>query len=657
MDNNASINFDEAKDEASVDSINFQEHADDTIDFAGITIEDSVDFGSPDQLDETAAVDFDHANNDTAIDFGSSDQTPFVDDTSKDIEDFDNANNNSTVDFGSHQAAPPIVFDDQMTDVDFDHANEMSALQKSEALDALVKFLSVAKGTQQSTNQYTNEELHRFLVGNEELANDIHLSNITLQTLDALLDLLFPNDPPHSLFRKLEEYLQSKMGDDETTTTKNIFEQIGQTVSRVIKDKKPSKRIPLMSLVVKNATKVQAENALNTKISNREWSNANSHYMYPGPGEPLPEQIARIRRKRVRDEVITDFVEWLYASDLLESLSFGQKVVKFSNGFHFAIESIKRTDSYAAIIRRYARKWMAENSADDGEEDKELCCKINREGKRCSREEDHDGSCNFASERIQHNNKEKDSDECGKRCTKSEMPCFKKKNHDGKHAYTPDDKLSPSTIARILSTLTNGEIKSLAGLDNIDVIKGHDNFESMREMVKKLVYIGRMDAGGQCELADLIESKIDESEAFHKMIFPQHLGKPGSKHKCTCIQCGLSHGEKDIINCPLHGAHSPPCKECQLSFTMIGDLYDLHEEVYQKLRKNGTFITEPCLEDDLDTWKSDIKRYHTYLLDYRSHIVHKEDEGIFDAKFYRDLGEDECIAIFDYKVSCCSSFL
>jgi hypothetical protein len=79
---------------------------------------------------------------------------------------------------------------------------------------------------------------------------------------------------------------------------------------------------------------------------------------------------------------------------------------------------------------------------------------------------------------------------------KSDMPCFKKKNHDGKHAYTPDDKLSPSTIARILSNLTNGEIKSLAGLDNIDVIKGHDNFESMREMVKKLVYIGRMDAGG-----------------------------------------------------------------------------------------------------------------------------------------------------------------
>ncbi len=84
------------------------------------------------------------------------------------------------------------------------------------------------------------------------------------------------------------------------------------------------------------------------------------HYVYPGPGEPVPEKATRLFRKKVRDEVVSEFIEWLYASDLLESLSFGQKVVKISNGFHFAIESMKRTDSFAAIIRKYAQMWMSE---------------------------------------------------------------------------------------------------------------------------------------------------------------------------------------------------------------------------------------------------------------------------------------------------------
>ena len=37
-----------------------------------------------------------------------------------------------------------------------------------------------------------------------------------------------------------------------------------------------------------------------------------------------------------------DFIEWLYAADLLQSLSYGHKVLKYSNGVHVAIESVKR---------------------------------------------------------------------------------------------------------------------------------------------------------------------------------------------------------------------------------------------------------------------------------------------------------------------------
>ena len=679
------INFDEANDEATVGSIDFNEDTvsiefppEETVDYAGTNdTNDTVNFGS----DQAPIVDATFVQEkEVHIDFGidkpiADNTAPSIDfdqhqkDLTLDSKAYDYEEVNQTASFGPDATFPALknneavdlsldskAYDNEEVDQTASFGPDVTflALKRNEAIEALVKFLSA---TSKVSKDGTDEELYEFLMSNKELdKNDnLRLSNITLQSLDALLELLFSDDLPFSVFESLEDHLQSKLGNDDATKNP-LFYRIGQSLINVIKDKKPSKRVPLISLVVKNATREEAQKALNTKITKREWSNANTHFMYPGPGEPLPEQIACIRRKRVRDDTITDFVEWLYASDLLESLSFGQKVVKFSNGFHFAIESIKRTDSFAAIIRRYARKWMIENADANevmGSEGSEVCCNINSEGKRCSREEDHDGSCNFASERS---NKEVESDECGARCKKSDAPCFKKKNHEGNHAYTPENKLSPSTIARILATLTNGEIKSLAGLDNIDVIKGHDNFENMREMVKKLVYIGRMDAGSPCKEADLLLENIDASEKFHKLIFPQHLGKPGSKHKCTCIQCGLSHDRKDPIKCPIHGDHSPPCKDCQLSFSMIGDLYDFHEVVFQKLKKNGTFIVEPCLEDDLDTWRDSIKRYHTYLLDYRSHIVHKEDEGIFDANHYRDLDEDECIIIFDYKVSWHSSY-
>ncbi len=52
------------------------------------------------------------------------------------------------------------------------------------------------------------------------------------------------------------------------------------------------------------------------------------------------KQIARIRQERVRDEVITDFDEWLYASDLLESLSFGQKLLNIVMDFTLLLNQL-----------------------------------------------------------------------------------------------------------------------------------------------------------------------------------------------------------------------------------------------------------------------------------------------------------------------------
>ena len=513
----------------------------------------------------------------------------------------------------------------------------------SEKIDMFADYLSQAN-VDGIDNQVISDLRQRKL-------KDKELARVVSDTLGSLLDTFFqeadcgPSDAVHQVV----DLLLAKSGQ----TSKNIIcGCIGRAVLRVMKGMRPADRTPMMSLAVRNATREEMESLIGESISHREWRNANIHFIYPGPGKPVPERAKRIRRKRVRDEVISEFVEWLYASDLLESLSFGQKVVKFSNGFHFAIESIKRKESYAATIRKYAEKWMAEAVSDvDVDVDVDgICRNTNDNGVRCCRDIDHKGSCVFLPGEEPCSMVDSSSTDkiCGAKCRKSGAQCIKREGHAGRHQFTPEGKLSPSTIASILQTLTNGEIKSLAGLDNIDVIKGHENFEHMRSMVQKLAQVGRMNITGKCKEVETMIGKIDRAEKFHKYGFPQHLG--GSTHKCACFHCGLSRDVVDPISCPLNCEHLPPCKECQNTFQVIADLEDFHQKVSNKLDKDKIFAAEPCLQDDMDTWGEDIKRYHQYLLDYRAHIVHKEDETISDTQRYRNLAEDECIVILDYKV-------
>ena len=55
--------------------------------------------------------------------------------------------------------------------------------------------------------------------------------------------------------------------------------------------------------------------------------------------------------------MITDFIEWLNASDLLQSLSYGHKVVKYCNGYHVPIEAVKQNRSTSTIIQQCIEFW------------------------------------------------------------------------------------------------------------------------------------------------------------------------------------------------------------------------------------------------------------------------------------------------------------
>lgn len=74
---------------------------------------------------------------------------------------------------------------------------------------------------------------------------------------------------------------------------------------------------------------------------------------------------------------------------------------------------------------------------------------------------------------------------------------------------------------RILLGLTSGDIKSQTGLDNIDVIKGHENFENIQLMVDELTAI----CGGENAktTGENLKKKIDASQEFHKVNFIRHL--------------------------------------------------------------------------------------------------------------------------------------
>ena len=78
------------------------------------------------------------------------------------------------------------------------------------------------------------------------------------------------------------------------------------------------------------------------------------------------------RRQRVQEKSIQDFVEWLNAVGLLQNIAFGEKVVQFNNGFHVAIESVKRTQSVQNIVRYYYRRFLVKGSDENssGEYDK-----------------------------------------------------------------------------------------------------------------------------------------------------------------------------------------------------------------------------------------------------------------------------------------------
>lgn len=210
--------------------------------------------------------------------------------------------------------------------------------------------------------------------------------------------------------------------------------------------------------------------------------------------------------------------------------------------------------------------------------------------------------------------------------------------------------LSPSTITKVLHELTSGEIRSRAGLDNTDVIKGFYNFENMRSLVDTLRKFAPTSQYSDEDFDDLL-ALIDSVEIFHKVEFERHLGLENGNHACQCLHCGFCCSEKDPIVCPKDKTHDSPCEQCQQSFDLIRQLHLLHSSAKDKIDSAG----DPSLEDDHLTWKQDICQCHSYLMDYRAHIAHKKSEAQFDSEDYFNLKPHQAVVIIDFKMKVLAS--
>ena len=106
---------------------------------------------------------------------------------------------------------------------------------------------------------------------------------------------------------------------------------------------------------------------------------------------------------------------------------------------------------------------------------------------------------------------------CTEICKKSGLRCFLSKNHTCRHKFTPSHLLSPSAIHKVLLEVTSGEIKSLAGLDNTDVLKGYENFLNMRSFISTLEGIIQ---GDEAKVeGKRLRKEIDWIEQYHKVNF------------------------------------------------------------------------------------------------------------------------------------------
>lgn len=289
-----------------------------------------------------------------------------------------------------------------------------------------------------------------------------------------------------------------------------IYQNIGLDILKLIAELPTTDlRRPLMSIVTKHATRDQAKVLMkkSKKVTTHEWAAARRHCRFPGVGRPVPPK-PRYFRKKLNEDIVSEFLRWLHANDYIQNVAFGHKVASYCNGVHTTIEAVKMTSNQRQCIRNYAKEWQGNGDC--------IIDNIDNAGGDVELE---------SSSQVQEDDMNilESDDQCCKTCPKTRTRCFREKGHEDRHSFTPKGRLSPSSIEKLLSSMTAGKIKSLAGLDDTDTVTGFENFANMKSLIRTLNDVARFSINSNVA-RDLI-SQVDSVAQFHKVGFPRHLGQ------------------------------------------------------------------------------------------------------------------------------------
>jgi hypothetical protein len=107
---------------------------------------------------------------------------------------------------------------------------------------------------------------------------------------------------------------------------------------------------------------------------------------------------------------------------------------------------------------------------------------------------------------------------------------MKEKIHEGRCKFTPKGSICMSTATELIQSLTANDIKRLAGLDDVKVLKGRENFETLCKFAEKYCKAGKE--------RQMALDQINQAELFYQTDYVGHLERESS-HKCDCLTCGF----------------------------------------------------------------------------------------------------------------------
>ena len=178
-------------------------------------------------------------------------------------------------------------------------------------------------------------------------------------------------------------------------------------------------------------------------------------------------------RQGVKTSRLKHLLSFLGAGGFLQRYAFGEKLYRAINGEIWRLDAVDRIETVDRIVHEYLETMDHDLGDDDN---------LPAEADRCA--ERYGGYGHSRCRRPHH-------------------------GADTRHKYTRAGAVSGAFVADCVRALTNKDIKSLAGLDNIKTVQGMENFAKMRKLASQLTVL----AGKPEDAAAPLVQEVDDPES------------------------------------------------------------------------------------------------------------------------------------------------